>query len=101
MSDTGYPDFINREKQQLLKEAAEMEISCKRIIELADKVIDGRGITRAEAMELIRTSDADTLVLLAMADKIRQKFRGNGIDFCAIVNARSGHCPENGRFCAQ
>ena len=44
MSDTGYPDFINREKQQLLKEAAEMEISCKRIIQLADKVIDGREI---------------------------------------------------------
>lgn len=78
-----------------------METSCKRIIELADKVIDGREITRAEAMELIRISDADTMVLLAMADKIRQKFRGNGIDFCAIVNARSGHCPENCRFCAQ
>ena len=43
MSDTGYPDFINREKQQLLKEAAEMEISCKRIIELADKVIRRAG----------------------------------------------------------
>ena len=74
-----------------------MELSCRRIIELADKVMDGQEITRTEAMELIHTSDADTMVLLAMADKIRQKFKGNGIDFCAIVNARSGHCPENCR----
>ena len=30
-----------------------MELSCRRIIELADKVMDGQEITRTEAMELI------------------------------------------------
>lgn len=73
----------------------------ERIIAYAQKVLDGGEITRKEAEELIHTSDEDTMILLAMADKIRQKFNGNEVDLCAIVNARSGKCPENCKFCAQ
>lgn len=78
-----------------------MEDSCTEIIRLAEKVMDGGEITEEEAKRLIRTKDEDTMLLLAMADKIRQKFNGNAVDFCAILNARSGHCQENCKFCAQ
>lgn len=78
-----------------------MEDSCAKIISLADRVIDGGQITMEEAKDLIRTDDKDTMLLLAMADKIRQKFSGNAVDFCAIINARSGHCQEDCKFCAQ
>lgn len=78
-----------------------MEDSCKQIMEWTDKVLDGGAITEEEAKALIRTKDSDTMLLLAMSDKIRQKFCGNGVDFCAILNARSGHCPEDCKFCAQ
>lgn len=78
-----------------------MDINCSQIIELANKVLDGGEITREEAEALIHTKDEDTMLLLAMADKIRQKFNGNRVDFCAIINGRSGRCPENCKFCAQ
>lgn len=72
-----------------------------KIINYAEKVLSGNKITAQEALELLNTSDADTMLLLAMADKIRQKFHSDEIDRCAIVNARSGKCPENCNFCAQ
>lgn len=78
-----------------------MESACAEIIRLAEKVMDGGEIMQEEAKSLIRTKDEDTMLLLAMADKIRQKFNGNAVDFCAIINARSGHCQENCKFCAQ
>ncbi len=73
----------------------------EKILSYAKRVLDGEEISFDEAVELIHTSDEDTMVLLAMADKIRQKFNGNEVDLCAIVNARSGKCPENCKFCAQ
>lgn len=78
-----------------------MESACQEIIRLAEKVMDGGQITPEEAGRLIRTKDEDTMLLLAMADKIRQKFGGSSVDFCAIINARSGHCQEDCKFCAQ
>ena len=78
-----------------------MESACQEIIRLAERVMDGGQITPEEAGRLIRTKDEDTMLLLAMADKIRQKFGGSSVDFCAIINARSGHCQEDCKFCAQ
>jgi len=71
------------------------------IIEYARKVCAGQALTCQEAKELIHCSDADTPLLLAMADKIRQTFQGDAVDCCAIINGRSGSCPENCHFCAQ
>ena len=73
----------------------------EKIIALAQKVLDGQAITKDEANFLINVSDNDTMVLLAMADKIRQKFAGNAVDCCAIINGRSGKCSENCKYCAQ
>lgn len=66
-----------------------------------EKVLQGGDITQSEALELISLPHDNTPLLLAMADKIRQHYSNDTVDCCAIINGRSGHCPENCRFCAQ
>ncbi|MEG6584499.1 biotin synthase BioB [Dendrosporobacter sp. 1207_IL3150] len=71
------------------------------IIELGNKVLAGNQVTMDEALKLAQTPDKDLPFLMAMADKIRQKFVGDEVDLCSIVNGRSGMCSENCTFCAQ
>lgn len=70
------------------------------ISELARRVIDsGEGVSRKEALALMRISDLDALC--DAADKITKAFHGNSFDSCSIVNARSGMCGEDCKWCAQ
>lgn len=76
-----------------------MDIST--LLSYTERVIQGGQITPQEAEELITVSDKDTPMLLAMSDKIRQHFGSDDVDCCAIINGRSGKCPEDCHFCAQ
>ena len=69
-------------------------MTMQKIIALAEKVLNGQDITKEEAEYLINVSDDDTMVLLSMADKIRQKYAGDDVDCCAIINGRSGKCRD-------
>src|SRR5271169_1580630 len=68
---------------------------------LRDKVIAGGIITPSEALWIGGLNDADIIGLFAAASSIRQRFRGDDIDLCAIVNAKSGACSEDCSYCAQ
>ena len=61
----------------------------EKILTIANRIMHGGEITKEEAIELIHTSDDDTMILLAMADKIRQHFNDNSVDVCAIVITRT------------
>lgn len=71
------------------------------ILQLGEKVLQGAEISVDEAKALGYLPDSDVPFLLAMADKIRQKFVGDEVDLCAIVNGRSGRCTEDCKYCAQ
>ncbi|MDU2595377.1 MAG: biotin synthase BioB, partial [Veillonella sp.] len=51
----------------------------EKILTIANRIMHGGEITKEEAIELIHTSDDDTMILLAMADKIRQHFNDNSV----------------------
>jgi len=68
---------------------------------LRDKVIAGGTITPSEALWISGLHDVDIIGLFAAASSIRQRFRGDIIDLCAIVNAKSGACSEDCSYCAQ
>ncbi len=61
-------------------------------------ILDGDQIDRTTATSLL---DADKNDLYQAADQIRRHFHGNHFDLCSIINAKSGNCSENCRFCAQ
>ena len=69
--------------------------------EVADKVIAGGTVTVEEAERLIGVTGSDTFALFLGATRIREQFLGSGVHLCAIINAKSGRCPENCAFCAQ
>jgi biotin synthase len=73
-----------------------------RIAGLGTRVLGGGTITREEALWLFELEDsADVFDLLSWANRIREKFKGNKIHLCSIVNAKAGACSENCSFCAQ
>lgn len=71
------------------------------MIDVADKVPDGNSITIEEAESLFQATDSNIILLCACADKIREKFTGNQVDLCSVINGKSGNCPEDCTFCAQ
>lgn len=73
----------------------------ERIVQLCESVLGGRDLTRAEAEELADTRTQNLSFLLAAADRVRQEYVGDVVDLCAIVNARSGRCTEDCKYCAQ
>ncbi|WXR61301.1 biotin synthase BioB [Peptostreptococcaceae bacterium AGR-M142] len=70
------------------------------IIKELDNVLKtGIGIEKNIALELIKYNDLQ--LLLNYANKIREKYIGNYIDLCTIMNVKSGNCSEDCKFCAQ
>ena len=69
-------------------------------IETAAKALDGVALTRDEALALGDVGGGDILDLVSLANKVRAKFAPE-TGFCSIINAKSGVCDQNCRFCAQ
>ena len=70
----------------------------EKITELMEQVLQGKQITREEALDLYGQPLPS---LCESADRIRKEFCGNRFDICTIINGKSGRCSENCRFCAQ
>ncbi len=72
--------------------------------EIIKQIKTGKNLNFSQALEIAkRAKDCpeNLTALLSAADTIRSHFHGKSFDLCSIINARSGKCSENCRFCAQ
>lgn len=77
----------------------EKNLSAKELEEITERVLAGGRVSREEALKLYSYPDIDALC--DAADRICRAKMGRDVDSCSIVNARSGLCSEDCKWCAQ
>ena len=66
---------------------------------LKKKILSGQGICPEEALRL--AEKAELSPLLDAAQEITELCAPRRFDLCSIINAKSGRCPEDCKWCAQ
>jgi len=56
---------------------------------------------KSEILKLYKDSEKNPQRLYKMADDLRRRYFGKKVELCSIINAKSGNCSENCRFCSQ
>ena len=72
-----------------------------RISEILKDSIEKKTIDLSQALELASLDRADLWEMFSAASRIREHFRGNSVDLCSIINAKSGECSEDCSYCVQ
>ncbi len=65
------------------------------------RLLDGGELTFDEALSLTEVPDEYIPALAKAADTVRREYTCDSVDLCSIINARSGRCPEDCKFCTQ
>ena len=68
---------------------------------LIDDALRGEGISRADALRLETLTHDELDTLFEGTNKVRDRFKGQDVKICSIVNAKAGRCVEDCSFCAQ
>ncbi len=71
------------------------------ISKILQNILHNKTIDYSAASVLSKISGVDLWDLFAAANKIKEYYRGNNVDLCSCVNAKSGECSENCSYCAQ
>lgn len=69
--------------------------------QLADRILTGHRLTRAEGKDILESSDLEILDLLAATYRVRYQHFGNQVQLYYLKNAKSGLCPEDCGYCSQ
>ena len=68
------------------------------MLERVRSVLESGGLSREEALQLLDLPEDE---LFLSASELRRHFFDNKVELCFIINARSGNCNMNCRFCSQ
>lgn len=81
-------------------ENAEPELQ-RRLSEVTGRAIEARPVSREEARWVLAFPEERALELAAAVGRVRRKFFGNRVKLNALVNVKSGICPEDCAYCSQ
>lgn len=71
------------------------------VSDLKEKVLKGKDLSFEDGLALYQEGKKNPYLLIAHAWEIARHFKGDSVELCMIVNAKSGLCPEDCKFCAQ
>lgn len=81
--------------------AAPFELASAWFESLADRVLAGEPIGKAEARAVLDTPDAQVPALLAAVGRVRAAHFGRDVHLHVLQNAKKATCPEDCGFCSQ
>lgn len=87
------------ERSSLRPAAASAQSGPVNIDTVIRRIEEGRELHFTEALAL--ATKTEPLALYQAADRLRLRIHRNRLDLCSIINAKSGRCSEDCRFCAQ
>lgn len=71
------------------------------LVNVAELVIEGGMLDDATALRLLTLPDDRVYDLMYAANLVKRHFQGDKLHRCSIVNAKSGACGEDCKFCGQ
>ncbi|MDP4271005.1 MAG: biotin synthase BioB [Bacteroidota bacterium] len=110
-SRKGYAIFVSRHYEVIMSECTasvssgflpktkSIKKQMLSVSQLEEKVLSGERLTEEEALWLALHAEKEALY--AAANRIREHFCGNKMDLCTILNAKSGKCSEDCKWCSQ
>lgn len=72
------------------------------LFETAERAIANEAIDRETALQILNIPNRYIALMVYLAQKVRDSFHpSDRLEFCSIINAKSGACSEDCGFCAQ
>jgi len=73
----------------------------KQFLDILEKIENNQNISKEDAFFILNLNKKFLPDLLYFASFVRNKFFENKISTCSIINAKSGQCSEDCKYCAQ
>ncbi len=83
-----------------MREGTEAELR-EKLYELLEKALETRPISRGEAMWMLSFPEERIVDLVGAVGRVRREFFGDRVKINALVNMKSGLCPEDCGYCSQ